>query len=163
MQWYNIRISTRYYYYQAKLQAPSPCSLLKWFAFIFIIGFVRTPRAPPCLASSVIRVMKLKGSCSLDMDQNIISCLVYKTDGVAGQVQSPGCHGNHPKLGNRNFKIIKIPLSSPPLQNMVSGPNFQLHQFKRGQNRPIVKSCTRILNATPRNSLAKHLKYNFIR
>ena len=35
-----------------------------------------------------MRVMK----GSLDMDQNIIS-LVYKTDGVAGQVRSPGCHG----------------------------------------------------------------------
>ena len=60
----------------------------------------------------------MKGN--LDMDQNII-CLVYKTDGVAGQVQSPGSHGNHPKFGNRHFKI---PLSSPPLQNMVLAPNL---------------------------------------
>ena len=49
---------------------------------------------------------------SLDMDQNII-CIVYETNGVAGQERSPGSHGNHPKSGNFFFKRYPITLHSP--------------------------------------------------
>ena len=55
-----------------------------------------------------MRVMKGR----LGMDLSIMG-LVLKTDGVPGQVGSPGYHGNHVKFESSLFKKR---LTSPPLE-----------------------------------------------
>ena len=55
-----------------------------------------------------MRVMKGR----LGMDLSIMG-LIFKTDGVPGQVGSSGYHGNHVKFESRLFKNR---LTSPPLE-----------------------------------------------